>query len=286
MIPMNLILGHNQFVGISHLSEERSEEMNSRFTSPQRIMEVVEAAYDIGVRSMIVETHPRMLDFLKYYSKVDTVDMSFILQIPNVQEYIRTMNNKGIEGMAMDIIRGSRPTMLIKGAMRSVKDVVQNNYAYVATTGLELIASPYYNYDITHVMVHNVITDFLLGLGMADVLMAAKERMEDDYEVPVGFVTLNLPMFLEDFEEYRGRLNIMTPVNPLGYDMNDSKEEVEDRIRATDHHIMAMNILGGGSIPITEAIDYIKSLGKIEDCIIGSSNPEHIREAYMLLNGK
>ena len=283
---MNLILGHNQFVGISHLSEERSEEMNSRFTSPQRIMEVVEAAYDIGVRSMIVETHPRMLDFLKYYSKVDTVDMSFILQIPNVQEYIRTMNNKGIEGMSMDIIRGSRPTMLIKGAMRSVKDVVQNNYAYVATTGLELIASPYYNYDITHVMVHNVITDFLLGLGMADVLMAAKERMEDDYEVPVGFVTLNLPMFLEDFEEYRGRLNIMTPVNPLGYDMNDSKEEVEDRIRATDHHIMAMNILGGGSIPITEAIDYIKSLGKIEDCIIGSSNPEHIREAYMLLNGK
>jgi hypothetical protein len=283
---MNLILGHNQFVGISHLSEERSEEMNSRFTSPQRIMEVVEAAYDIGVRSMIVETHPRMLDFLKYYSKVDTVDMSFILQIPNVQEYIRTMNNKGIEGMAMDIIRGSRPTMLIKGAMRSVKDVVQNNYAYVATTGLELIASPYYNYDITHVMVHNVITDFLLGLGMADVLMAAKERMEDDYDVPVGFVTLNLPMFLDDFEEYRGRLNIMTPVNPLGYDMNDSKEEVEDRIRATDHHIMAMNILGGGSIPITEAVEYIKNMGKIEDCIIGSSNPEHIREAYMLLNGK
>jgi hypothetical protein len=156
----------------------------------------------------------------------------------------------------------------------------------VATTGLELIASPYYNYDITHVMVHNVITDFLLGLGMADVLMAAKERMEDDYDVPVGFVTLNLPMFLDDFEEYRGRLNIMTPVNPLGYDMNDSKEEVEDRIRATDHHIMAMNILGGGSIPITEAVEYIKNMGKIEDCIIGSSNPEHIREAYMLLNGK
>jgi len=286
VIFMNLILGHNQFVGISHLSEERSEQMNARFSTPQSFLEVVEAAYDIGVRSMIVETHPRMLDFLRYYSKVDTVDMSFILQIPNVQEYVRAMNSKGIEGMAMDIIRSSRPTMLIKGAMRSVKDVVQNNYAYVATTGLELIASPYYNYDITNVMVHNVITDFLLGLGKADVLMAAKARMEDDYDVPVGFVTLNLPMFLEDFEDYRGRLNIMTPVNPLGYDMNDSKEEVEECIRATDHRIIAMNILGGGSIPIAQSVEYIKGLDKIQDCIIGSSNPEHIREAYELLNGK
>ena len=41
-----------------------------------------------------------------------------------------------------------------------------------------------------------------------------------------------------------------------------------------------------GLFAITEAIDYIKGLGKINDCIIGSSNPDHIRQAYELLNGK
>jgi len=63
---MELILGHNQFIGISHISEEQSRERNQRFSTAEGIYKIVEYAADLGFTGMIIESHPRMIDFLKY----------------------------------------------------------------------------------------------------------------------------------------------------------------------------------------------------------------------------
>ena len=81
---MELVLGHNQFIGVSHISEERGREREKKFSKVDNIYRVVEAASAAGVKNMIIETHPRMLDFVKYYKQNKTFDMNFYLQVPYV----------------------------------------------------------------------------------------------------------------------------------------------------------------------------------------------------------
>ena len=56
---MELILGHNQFIGVSHISEERAREREKTFSKVENIYRVVEAASAVGLTDMIIETHPR-----------------------------------------------------------------------------------------------------------------------------------------------------------------------------------------------------------------------------------
>ena len=64
---MELILGHNKLIGISHISEERGREREKKFSKVENIYRVVEDASAVGFKNMIIETHPRMLEFLRYY---------------------------------------------------------------------------------------------------------------------------------------------------------------------------------------------------------------------------
>jgi len=58
---MDLILGHNLFIGVSHISEGRAQERAKKFSKVENIYRVVEAASSVGFKDMIIETHPRML---------------------------------------------------------------------------------------------------------------------------------------------------------------------------------------------------------------------------------
>ena len=92
---MDLIIGHNQFIGISHISEERGIDLQRKFFDTLSIYKIVESAADLGYKNMIIETHPKMLEFLNYYIENRTFDMDFYLQVPNIQGYIHKMNEKG-----------------------------------------------------------------------------------------------------------------------------------------------------------------------------------------------
>jgi hypothetical protein len=56
-VNVELIHGHNQFIGISHISEERGQEREKTFSKVENVYRVVEAASAVGFKHMITETH-------------------------------------------------------------------------------------------------------------------------------------------------------------------------------------------------------------------------------------
>ena len=116
---MELILGHNQFLVISHISEERSREREKKFSDVKNIYKIVEKAVDFGYKGMIVETHPRMLEFLKYYKENETFEIDFYLQLPYVQGYIQKMNEQGLSGLILEIIR--------RGGIKTMSSTLMKN---------------------------------------------------------------------------------------------------------------------------------------------------------------
>ena len=55
-----LLFGDNQFFGVNHMSEEKARAQAMRFQDIDAIIEVLDAAYDEGVRTFMCTTHDRI----------------------------------------------------------------------------------------------------------------------------------------------------------------------------------------------------------------------------------
>ena len=57
-----LLFGDNQFFGVNHMSEEKARAQAMRFQDIDAIMEVLDAAYDEGMRTFMCTTHDRIAE--------------------------------------------------------------------------------------------------------------------------------------------------------------------------------------------------------------------------------
>jgi hypothetical protein len=276
---MDLILGHNQFIGISHISEEKAKEREEKFSKVENIYKVVENAADLGYKGMIIETHPRMLEFLNYYKKNKTFDMDFYLQVPYVQGYIQQMNENGIYGLARDIIRKNGIGTVSIMAVKNIVNLAKKDYLSIALSALQLEVKPFMDIEIKALFLHNVLTDLFLCLQLQDVLKEYFYYTEEQLKLNPGFITLNFCLLKDSFNKWNIKPPlVMTPINPGGYDMNPSKGNVEAAIKEYKGDIMAMNILGGGAFSIDEVKKYLPSIGNIKFCTVGASSKEHLKK--------
>jgi len=143
---LDLILGHNQFIGISHISEERSRERQKKFSDVKNIYKIVEKAADLGYKGMIIETHPRMLEFLEYYKNSETFDIDFYLQVPHVQGYVQKINEKGLTGLISEIIeRTGIKTASIMG-LKNIMHLAKKDNLSLAKSAIQLEANTFYGF--------------------------------------------------------------------------------------------------------------------------------------------
>ncbi len=276
---MELILGHNQFIGVSHTSEGRAREREKKFSKVENIYSVVEAASALGYKGMIIETHPRMLEFLEYYAKAQTFDMEFYLQVPYVQRYIQTINQSGMKGFLSEVIGNAGLGGAVGLAVKSAFNLLKKDYVALALSYLKLEVAPFSEFNVKALILHNTLTDLLMALGVSSVFSEYQQYADEVLRLDFGLATWNFLMVKDNLEQWHIRPSIiMTPVNVKGFDMNPSQQEVEAGLRNYDGTVFAMNVLGGGAYSISESASYIKSLNAIKSCVIGASSKEHLRE--------
>lgn len=278
VLKVDLILGHNQFIGINHTSEDRSREREKKFSNIKNVYNVVEMASEIGFKGMIMETHPRMIEFFDYYKENQTFDIDFYLQVPYVVGYVKKMNEKGTIGLMTDVM--SQTGLISAGglALKSATNFLKKDYLTMAMSVLKLEISPFTDVDIKALLLHNVFTDLLLTLEMFDAFITYEKYVKDDLGLNFGFDTLNFSLFSDRMKEWNIKPEfVMTPVNPKGFDMNPSKTSVEESIANYDRKIIAMNVLGGGAFSLEDSKSYLNSFKNIQHSVIGASSKEHLK---------
>src|ERR1700682_2109270 len=55
-----ILFGDNQFFGVNHMSEEKARQQMVRFKDTRAIIEVLDLAYDMGIRTFMCTTHDRI----------------------------------------------------------------------------------------------------------------------------------------------------------------------------------------------------------------------------------
>ena len=276
---MELILGHNQFIGISHISDERGREREQKFSKIENIYNVVEIASEMGYKNMILETHPRMIEFFNYYKENQTFDMNFYLQVPNAVGYIKKMKEKGVMGLVSELVGHTGVSGASSLALKGVANLFKRDYMSLAMSILKLEVSPFTDVNIKALLLHNVVTDLLSSLGLSEAFSSYEKYVKDELGIDPAFVTLNFPLLKNNMEKWDIKPSmVMTPVNQQGYDMNPSRDIVEKNIKDYHGEIIAMNVLGGGAFSVKNANSYIKTFNNINHCVIGASSEAHLKE--------
>ena len=278
-----IVLGHNAFFGVDHLSAARGAERAAFFAEPRRILDVVSASVEMGAGGMMMSTHDRaegVCDLLRAESNLAQRLRLYPL-LPYAQKYITRANEVGLVNVAFEAL--SQTTLREKFSMgwQVAKGVVTKDLLAMISALVRLELKMFRGLDVGAVFLHDVLTDLLLALRLREVFAFYIEEIRAAHGADGAFATKNLPLLCSSFEEWQlPPPVVMTHFNKAGFHMNPSREACEKAMQLHGPDVMAMGTLASGFLKPDEAYAYLATVPNIRSVVVGVSSPNHVSETF------
>jgi hypothetical protein len=278
-----IVVGHNSFFGVDHLSSARGQQREAYFSNPVRIIETIEFARDHGATGLMISTHekaaavadlirrrPALLDSIRVYPL-----------LPYAQKYVTAANEKGLMNVVLDVLgkanTSEKISMIWSGATAIFTKDVRRMLSGLITAELQVFKG----LNIPCVFLHDILTDLALALDLRGVVEFYHEEMEGSFRTRAAFSTKNLPLLTRKFKEWGLPEPLVMPhVNKIGFSMNPSREACEETLRSVPMKVMAMSTLASGFLKPDDAYEYLGRFNAIESVVVGASSPVHITETF------
>lgn len=282
-----LILGDNQFFGVSHMSEDRGMERMRRFQDNSEIIKVLDAAYDAGIHAFTFSTHDRVAQLCDHFRANPSryADLRLYPVLPYAQKYAHLVNEKGVVGAVSDVLLADNSVsnafgMLLKGSMAFLtQDPIK-----VMQLLVDAEMKMFRGLQLGAVFLQNNIADLLLGVGVKDAFTAFNDHVRAKYRVRAGFMTLNMPKMVE-FLRSAGidRPLVCSAINKIGFQMNPDVASYEKVLQTGTVDAMAMSVMAAGALQPREAFEYVTSLKGVKSVVFGASSPRNIQETKRIV---
>ena len=279
-----VLFGDNQFFGVNHMSEEKARAQAMRFQDLQAVIDVLDSAYQEGIRTFMCTTHDRVAEICDYFraNREKYPDYRFYPCMPYAHKYANAATEHGMVGALRKFLPedGAIAAMFRGGVALASKDieVIMQLLVDAEMKMFDGLSTPV-------IFMQNVITDLLLGLGMKDALRIFAEHVRKKYGAEPGFITMNMPKLLDVLEE----LGIDNPIvcaniNKIGFRMCGGVEVYEKAIATRRFRPVAMSVLASGALSPREAIEYVCNQPRIESIVFGASSRGNIRQTKALID--
>ena len=293
--PLTVLVGDNPFHGISHLSQERARARSS--SSPEEAIKEAADLVDLclensanGFMFSVDETTLAILENLRERENPRKIDLYAI--VPYAYEYVRKATQfGGVGGLARNLAKEMVFSSNIKVVLANLGGLVRFNLSSLLKTYVAYELSrikPFLgkNAELKTIMLHEIITDMALALGMEDLFKSYIKSFEKTHIRP-GFETQNFAYLVDKFDQWGidfSKLTLTTSFNRVGFQMNPSKVECEKALKkAQGAEVIAMSILAAGYLKPLEAVDYLVNLEGLSGIVVGVSKPNHAIETFGLL---
>jgi hypothetical protein len=279
-----ILLGDNQFFGINHMSEEKARSQAIRFQNTDAIMEVIDAAYDEGIRVFMCTTHNRIKE-IGDRLRADPAryaGFEFYPCMPYAHKYADAVTERGMVNALLDFLpERNKAGRLLKGAL----SVARKDLEGIAELLVEAEMKPFRGLRTPVVFLQNVVTDLLLGLGAHHALEVFANIVKRNVGAEPGFITMNLVRLLDALDEI-GLENpiVCANINRSGFRVSGGLAAYEDAIANRKFRPIAMSVFASGAIPPREAIKYVCDQPQIEAIVFGASSRGNIRETKRLID--
>lgn len=286
-----LLLGDNPFIGVSHMSQNKAREESQKATLEHKI-KVIEIALESGATGFTFSTHEDNLELLTYLERFrrDLLEeMNYYVLLPYAQFYVRKGNIAGTPALAKSVLKS------VMRSLSRVSRVISGTFTLNPKKFAELFVEaellPYLHIlpkgKVKVVLMHEILTELLIAYDLAELLEYLDKSIRKRLKIAFGLETRNVSQLynwlnkIDYYPEY-----IMTPLNPLGYQMTFSKEMAEEAIFAlsSKSKILAISILASGAISINEAIHYLSGWkDRIYAVALGTLKPQRAKENFSKL---
>jgi len=279
-----VLFGDNQFFGVNHMSEEKARAQAMRFQDLQAVVDVLDAAYQVGIRTFMCTTHDRVAEICDYFrvNRIKYPDYRFYPCMPYAHKYANAATELGIVGALRKFLPedGAVSAMFRGGVALANKDIeaIMQMLVDAEMKMFDGLSTPV-------IFIQNVITDLLLGLGMRDAFRIFANHVRTRYGAEPGFITMNLPRLLDVLDE----IGIENPivcanVNKIGFRMCGGIDLYEKTIATRRFRPIAMSVLASGALSPREAIEYVCRQPKIESIVFGASSRGNIQQSKSLID--
>jgi hypothetical protein len=286
-----ILLGDNPFLGVSHLAQEKARIERNEVSRVEAKAEIVKAALEGGVTGFTFSTHSSNLELLKYMGRQHPEvlgKLNYYILIPYAHSYIRKANVIGTIGLAKAIIRD----IVLKHPVDSITSAVTLNFSKVASLFIGMEANLYLKVlpreRVKAILLHEVLTELIVAYNLVELLEELKGYVERKLKVGFGLETRNIGQLRRFLEENGIQVDyIMTPMNPLGYQMAPSKEEAEEAIQELGDRgvkIITVNILASGAVSLEETCRYLEGYrDRVYAVAYGTTKPYRAKENAIIL---
>jgi hypothetical protein len=281
-----ILLGHNQFFGVNHLSAQGGNERAAFFSETGRIMDMIRFCNDLGVHAMMMSTHERALlisDELQKDSEFKN-NLGIYLLVPYAAKYIRQANEKGLVNIVKDALTGTSLQDKLGMFWRGGVGLLRKDVSKLITAMVDFEVAPFAPLNLKAIFLHDVMTDLILGWDVPEVFEIYARHIEKKYGALPAFCTKNLPKLVDALER-AGVDNplIMASINKIGYQVNPSLEAFENCLRTKRVRLLAMSTLAAGFLKPQEAYDYLYSLPNVVSTVVGVSKKHHAEETFGII---
>jgi hypothetical protein len=279
-----VLFGDNQFFGVNHMSEEKARAQSMRFQDVGAIIDVLDAAYQEGIRTFMCTTHDRMAEICDHFRahSAKYPDYRFYPCMPYAHKYANAVTEHGmIEALRLFLPQDGAVAAMFKGGMALANKDVEVIMQLLIDAEMKM----FHGLSTPVVFMQNVITDLLLGLGMKDTFRMFHDHVRNKYQAEPGFITMNVPALLDVLDG----LSIDNPIvcaniNKIGFRMCGGVELYERTIATRRFRPVAMSVLASGAIAPREAIEYVSRQPRVEAIVFGASGRANIRQTKALID--
>ena len=279
-----VLFGDNQFFGVNHMSEEKARAQAMRFQDLHAVIDVLDAAYQEGIRTFMCTTHERVEEICDYFraNREKYPDYQFYPCMPYAHKYANAVTEHGTMGALRKFLPedGAVAAMFRGGVALASKDI-----EVVAQMLVDAEMKVFHGLSTPVIFIQNVITDLLLGLGMKDAFRMFADHVRNRYQAEPGFITMNVPRLLDVLQEV-GIDNpiVCANINKIGFRMCGGMDLYEKTIATRRFRPVAMSVLASGALSPREAIEYVCGQPRIESIVFGASSRGNIRQTKQLID--
>lgn len=279
-----LLFGDNQFFGVNHMSEEKARAQSIRFQEVGAIIEVLDAAYDEGVKTFMCTTHDKIAAVCDHM-RADPArykDFVFYPCMPYAHKYANAVTEDGPLGALKRFLPSEG---IFDAAMRGGMSLAKKDVEGIATLLIDAEMKMFEGLNAPVIFLQNVVVDLLLGLNFKEAFAIFASHVKRRYNAEPGFITMNMPKLLEVLEEVGVENPIVCAnINKIGFRMSGGFEAYEKALRERQCRAIAMSVFASGAIPPREAIEWICNQPNVASIVFGASGRGNIKSARDLVD--
>ncbi|KPL20676.1 MAG: hypothetical protein AMJ75_11425 [Phycisphaerae bacterium SM1_79] len=283
-----IILGDNQFFGVSHMSEEKGMARAQRFQNISAIIEILDAAYEAGIHGFTFSTHDRVRQLCDHFraNPEKYADLRLYPVLPYAQKYAHLVNEKGIVGaMKQVVIADSTAGQVASMMARGGAAVLKQDPRQIMKLLIDAEMKMFRDLTVEAAFLQNNVADLLLGLGIKEIFTEFATYVEQKYNTRAGFMTLNMPRMVEFLQQCGiDKPIVCFAMNKVGFQMNPDIASYERALQTNSFQAMVMSIMAAGAVPPKEAIEYVTGFKNIKSLVFGASTKAHVKGTKELMD--